>query len=193
MSEHSSNRTNHHINKNEKFINRLARWGRQLLFIPIFHKKWLNTESKNTLNQQISASEQGHRGEIVLIIENHLPIRSAFYQNCHDRAIELFAQYHVWDTEENTGVLVYVNLCEKQLEIIADRGIHRHVGQAVWQVLCDKAINQIKQDQPIQAISELLDEIGQLLRKFYQNPDKEMEQKTDPFGNELPDPLIHLK
>ncbi|WP_250163751.1 hypothetical protein [Psychrobacter sp. WY6] len=86
----------------------------------------------------MTRAERGHRGEVFLIVENHLPIQEAYYIGCRERAIELFSEYRVWDTEENTGVLVYVNICEHQLEIVADRGISAHVSPTVWRAMCDK-------------------------------------------------------
>jgi uncharacterized membrane protein len=56
------------------------------------------------------------------------------------RAIELFSRLRVWDTEHNNGVLVYVQFAEKQLEIVADRGISARVAQAEWDAICQEMI-----------------------------------------------------
>ena len=47
-----------------------------------------------------------------------------------ERALEVFGLLRVWDTEENCGVLVYLLLADRDVEIVADRGIHRAVGDA---------------------------------------------------------------
>jgi uncharacterized membrane protein len=54
-----------------------------------------------------------------------------------ERALEVFGLLRVWDTEHNNGVLVYVLLADRDVEIVADRGIHRHVGEAAWQRVCE--------------------------------------------------------
>ena len=105
---------------------------------------------------------------------------------CRERAIELFSEYRVWDTEENTGVLVYVNICEHQLEIVADRGISAHVSPTVWRAMCDKAVSGIANQKTEESLAELLDEVGQVLRQYYH-----LEQ--DPAGNELSDTVVFLK
>lgn len=49
-----------------------ARWWRQVLFVPLLHSKWLTTESKARLTDAVTRAERGHRGEVFLIVENHL-------------------------------------------------------------------------------------------------------------------------
>ncbi len=172
--------------KQDKSQKCLKRWWRQLCFVPILHNKWLTDSVKTSLSNKVTEAEQGHRGEVVLIVENHLPVQTAYYQGCRGRAIDLFSQYRVWDTEENTGVLVYVNICERNLHIIADRGINQHVAPDTWQNLCDKAVTGIKEGQHETSLNELLTEIGQLLRQHYN-------LEHDPQGNELSDSVVHLR
>ncbi len=164
----------------------LKRWWRQMIFVPILQSRWLTKEIKTSLSKQVTEAEKGHRGEVFLIVENHLPIKTAYYQGCRGRAIDLFSQYRVWDTEENTGVLVYVNICEHNLQIVADRGINKHVSSNVWQILCDKAILGLKKGEFETSLNHLLVEIGNLLHQYYY-------LEHDPQGNELSDTLVHLR
>lgn len=163
-----------------------ARWWRQVLFIPMLHSKWLTAQVKAKLTAKVTEVERGHRGEVFLVIENHLPIQAAYHLNSRARAIDLFSEYRVWDTEENTGVLVYVNICEKSLDIVADRGISTHVSPTVWRAMCDKAIAGIGNQKMQESLLDLLDEIGQLLRQYYH-------LEHDPAGNELSDTVVFLK
>lgn len=164
----------------------LARWWRQVLFVPLLHSKWLTADARARLTERVESAEQGHRGEVFLIVENHLPIQDAYYINCRERAIDLFSEYRVWDTEENTGVLVYVNICEHQLEIVADRGISAHVSPTVWHAMCEKAVSGIANKKTEESVAELLDEVGQVLRQYYQLED-------NPSGNELSNTVVFLK
>ncbi len=163
----------------------LARWWRQVLFVPMLHSKWLTSEAKARLTAKVTEAERGHRGEVFLIIENQLPIQAAYHIDCRERAVDLFSEYRVWDTEENTGVLVYVNICEHKLEIVAD-GISAHVSPTVWQAMCEKAVAGIANQKMEESLSELLDEVGQLLRQYYH-------LEHDPAGNELSDTVVFLK
>lgn len=163
-----------------------ARWWRQVLFVPMLHSKWLTSETKARLTAKVTEAERGHRGEVFLIIENQLPIQAAYHIDCRERAVDLFSEYRVWDTEENTGVLVYVNICEHKLEIVADRGISAHVSPTVWCAMCEKAVAGIANQKVEESLSELLDEVGQLLRQYYH-------LEHDPAGNELSDAVVFLK
>ena len=163
-----------------------ARWWRQVLFVPLLHSKWLTEEAKARLTEKVTQAERGHRGEVFLIVENHLPIQDAYHVGCRARAIDLFSEYRVWDTEENTGVLIYVNICEHQLEIVADRGISAHVSPTVWRAMCDKAVSGIANQKTEESLAELLDEGGQVMRQYYH-------LEHDPAGNELSDTVVFLK
>ena len=163
-----------------------ARWWRQVLFVPLMHSKWLTAAAKARLTAKVTSAERGHRGEVFLIIENHLPIQQAYHIGCRERAIDLFSEYRVWDTKENTGVLVYVNICEHSLEIVADRGISAHVSPTVWRAMCDKAVAGIANQKTEESLLELLDEVGQVLRQYYH-------LEHDPAGNELSDTVVYLK
>lgn len=164
----------------------IARWWRQVLFVPLLHSKWLTAEARARLTDKVTNAERGHRGEVFLIVENHLPIQQAYHIDCRERAIDLFSQYRVWDTEENTGVLVYVNVCEHKLEIVADRGISAHVSPTVWHAMCEKALSGIANKKTEDSLAELLDEVGQVLRQYYH-------LEHDPAGNELSDTVVFLK
>lgn len=82
------------------------------------------------------ASEGKHRGELRVALEGPLPLRSLWRDaSPRERAIELFSELRVWDTEENTGILIYVQLVDRALEIVADRGIAAKVPPAEWDAL----------------------------------------------------------
>lgn len=85
----------------------------------------------------IRDSETTHSGEIRFAVEAALdPIALLNNRSARERAVEVFSQLRVWDTERNNGVLIYLLLADRKVEIIADRGIHRDVGQQGWEKIC---------------------------------------------------------
>ena len=85
----------------------------------------------------IAEGERGHRAEVRLIVEAALGMAAAFRGTSNrQRALALFAEHGIWDTEENCGVLVYINLAAHQVDIIADRNVGRSIAPAEWQALC---------------------------------------------------------
>lgn len=162
----------------------LARLWRQICYVPYWHNRWLDKRAKQAFNDAISHAEQGHQGEIYLIIENHLPIASAYYMDCRERAVALFGEHRVWDTECNTGVLIYINLCEHSLQIIADRGIDKKSQQATWDHLYQKTAQAFYNKDFQNGILALINDIGVLLKTHYPS--------DDVHGNELVDNMVHL-
>lgn len=85
----------------------------------------------------IAAGEGTHLGEVRFAIESRLSTLAMLEGlDASTRARQVFAQLRVWDTEHNSGVLFYVLLAERRIEIIADRGIARRVEQAQWDAIC---------------------------------------------------------
>lgn len=86
---------------------------------------------------EIGRSEQLHNGELRFVVVGGLDLSRLWCGvSARQHAIEVFSQLRVWDTEDNSGVLIYVQLADRQVEIVADRGIHRKVGDATWQTIC---------------------------------------------------------
>lgn len=91
----------------------------------------------NAIEAAIKASEAGHAGEIRFVVEGSLDGMPLFRgQSSRHRAIELFSQLRVWDTEHNNGLLIYLLLADRAVEIVADRGIHAKVGTEAWGKIC---------------------------------------------------------
>ena len=91
----------------------------------------------NKIEAAIQASEAEHVGEIRFAVEGGLDGARLFKgQSARERAIELFSQLRVWDTQQNTGVLIYLLLADRAVEIVADRGIHAKVDAHEWSKVC---------------------------------------------------------
>lgn len=93
--------------------------------------------SLDAIEAAISRAEALHRGEIRFAIETALPPLAVLRGvPAHERAVEVFAHLHVWDTEHNNGVLLYLQLADRHVEIVADRGLTGRVSDAEWAAVC---------------------------------------------------------
>jgi len=116
------------------------------------------------IEDAIAAQERRHDGELRFAVESALPFFDLVRGiSARDRAIELFSRLRVWDTEQNAGVLVYLLLADKRVEIVADRGIHARVGEAAWEAICGAMQREFAAGRfepgvvtGVQAISDLL-------------------------------------
>ena len=86
----------------------------------------------------------------------------------------------MWDTELNSGILLYLNLCERKVEIVIDRGIQQATTQQVWNEVCKSIIDKMKQQQYRQALVDGVTQIGTILDQFYAN---KIQDKADELSN----------
>lgn len=92
----------------------------------------------DALKAAIGQSESRHSGEILFAVEAALePMQAAQGMTPRERAIEVFSNLRLWDTQQNNGVLIYVLMADHAIEIVADRGIHAQVGEAGWRHMAD--------------------------------------------------------
>ena len=142
-------------------------------------------EALSAIAGAISAGEQTHRGEVRLIVEAAMPVEMAWNGiGNRQRALALFAEHGVWDTEDNCGVLIYINLAERAVDIVADRGIGRKIDAATWQSVCAAMTAGFArgafQDSTLTAIAQ----VNALLRQHF--------PADGARGNELPDSPLML-
>ncbi|MDP1997291.1 MAG: TPM domain-containing protein, partial [Gallionella sp.] len=82
-------------------------------------------------------TETRHDGQIRFAVEAALDLAPLLAgQTARERAVEVFSELRVWDTEHNNGVLIYLLLADRDVEIVADRGIHAKLGTEIWEAVC---------------------------------------------------------
>jgi uncharacterized membrane protein len=115
----------------------LARFFRHVWMSPFILRARFPLATLDAISQAVTASELRHRGQLRFVVEAELTSGQLWAGlTARERAIEVFSLLGVWDTEENNGVLIYVMLADRKVEIVADRGIHRHVGNERWSAIC---------------------------------------------------------
>jgi uncharacterized membrane protein len=91
----------------------------------------------DAIEQAIKAGEATHAGQVRFVVEGALDGAPLFRgQSARSRALDIFSQLRIWDTAHNNGVLIYLLLADRQVEIVADRGIDAKVGAAGWAKIC---------------------------------------------------------
>lgn len=89
------------------------------------------------IEKAIKASETTHEGQIRFVVEGALDGRPLFTnQSPRARALDVFSRLWIWDTAHSNGVLIYLLLADRDVEIVADRGIDAKVGKAAWEKIC---------------------------------------------------------
>lgn len=129
------------------------------------------------IERSIRASESDHRGEIGIAIEGGLDLMDLWRGvTPRQRALAAFASLGIWDTEENTGVLIYIQFADHAVEIVADRGINRHVSQAQWDEICRALETHFKRGDFAAGCEVAVRAIGELIEAHFpkgeNNPDE---------------------
>ena len=89
------------------------------------------------IEQAIKAGEATHSGQVRFVVEGALDGAPLLHnQPARARALDIFSHLRIWDTLHNNGVLIYLLLADRKVEIIADRGIDAKVGSEGWQKIC---------------------------------------------------------
>jgi len=138
-----------------------------------------------TIGRAVTEEEQRHIGELRFVVEGGLPLASLMRgQRSRSRAVDLFASLRVWDTEHNSGVLIYLLLSDRAVEILADRGIQARVGNAIWEDICRRMRERFATGEFEAGSIEGIRAISDLLAQHF--------PATGPNPTELPDRPLKL-
>ena len=169
----------------------------------IIRHLWLDTSDAkraippdllHRLTQQVAESESNHTGQVRICVEAALPVsylrrlggQVGIKQLVRERAVMLFGKLRVWDTEHNNGVLIYLQLAEHAIELVADRGLSRHVQPQEWQAMTQHMGTAFGDGRFELGLSQALEEVSTLLVRHFPAVEGEIR------ANELPnEPVIN--
>ncbi|MBI38125.1 MAG: hypothetical protein CMF59_00880 [Leptospiraceae bacterium] len=156
----------------------------------LFTTRWrvssyFSSNDMEEIKQAIAASEKKHRAELRFAVEASLePIHVLKNVRGADRALKVFSDLGVWDTEENNGVLLYLLLADHDMEILADRGINSLEGQQTWESICQEMEKMFREKKFKEGVLHGISRITDVLARHF--PYREGDQ------NELSDAPVVL-
>lgn len=146
-------------------------------WLRIFRHRWLDEADARRalppsvlqhLAAQVADSERRHTGEIRIYVEAGLPFSYLWRDaTARERAIALFGKLGVWDTEQNNGVLIYLLLAEHAIEVVADRGLSRHVSPAQWQEIVHGMREAFRAGRYEEGLRQAVDAVTELLVRHF--------------------------
>src|SRR3979490_2731373 len=123
----------------------IARIGKHLLHHHWWKKRYFPPDVLAAVEAAIKAGEATHSGQVRFVGEGALDGAPLFRgQSARDRALDIFGQLRIWDTAHNNGVLIYLLLADRNVEIVADRGIDAKVRTAGWEKICGEMERDFK-------------------------------------------------
>jgi uncharacterized membrane protein len=115
----------------------IGRIGKHLLHHHWWQRRYFPPKVLAAIEAATKAGEATHSGQVRFVVEGALDGKPLFRnQPARERALDIFSQLRIWDTAHNNGVLIYLLLADRNVEIIADRGIDAKVGTAGWEKIC---------------------------------------------------------
>lgn len=166
-------------------IMNLLRLLKHLIYPDWWLRRRLPASAMSHIERAIADLETRHGGEIRVALEATLDVWPLLRgRTAHDRAIEVFSSLRVWDTEANNGVLIYVLLADRDVEIVADRGVASHVAIEQWEDVCHEMERRFREGLHENALLYGVRAIGQRLQNLY--------PLTPERPNELPDRPLRI-
>ncbi|MGJ4951752.1 TPM domain-containing protein [Bradyrhizobium sp. HKCCYLS20291] len=163
----------------------IRRIGRHLLHHHWQLKRIFTPDVLARIEQAITAGERTHAGQLRFVVEGALDGRPLWRnQSPRERALDVFSQLRIWDTADNNGVLIYLLLADRDVEIIADRGIHDRVGAAGWETICRAMEAEFQAGRFAQGAMQGIAAVSRELAKHY--PPQAVQ------CNELPDKPVTM-
>jgi hypothetical protein len=170
---------------NSTNISKPRRLGRHFLTDHLTGRRKFSANGLKRVEGAIAAGERMHEGQVRFAVEASLPLAQVFRGlQPRARALQLFGQLGVWDTEHNNGVLVYVLLADRDVEIVADRGINRRVSQDAWEAVCRAMEHAFGEGRFEEGAIDGVTAIGDILAQHF--------PRSAPGPNELPDTAVVL-
>ena len=161
----------------------IKRASRHLLAPAWLVDRVFDAEQLNAIEQVIRETELLQGGEIRVAVEGNLsPAELWRGVTPRDRAVQVFAQLGVWDTDANNGVLIYLSWADRDVEIVADRGFNNLVSPDEWSAVCANMERLFAQRQPREAMIQGVRAVGKLIARHFPAVDR----------NELPDRPVML-
>lgn len=158
----------------------LKRIGRHLLQHHWRAKRVFPESVLARIEQTIRQGEATHSGQVRFVVEGALDGRPLFRnQPARERALDIFSRLRVWDTAHNNGVLIYLLLADRDVEIIADRGIDAKVGAEGWEAICRAMEAEFRSGRFEHGVIDGIAAVSRELAKHF--------PPVGPHSNELPD------
>ncbi|MBF6989987.1 MULTISPECIES: TPM domain-containing protein [unclassified Cupriavidus] len=146
----------------------LQRMARHLLMTHWRVRRTFPRETLLAIEQAIATGESTHIGQLRFAVEGALSLAALSKGlTARERAIEVFSQLHVWDTEHNNGVLIYLLLADRSVEIVADRGIHGRVRQGEWDTICREMEDAFRRNEFRLGVLRGITAVGTLLATHF--------------------------
>lgn len=159
----------------------------------LFRHRWADDSTRvigpdvmQRLAQRVAESELSHSGQIRICVESGLPTSYLLRPDSlpaltRQRALAQFGKLHVWDTAHNNGILIYLLLAERAIELVADRGLNPYISHDAWVAMVQRLGTALRESRFEDGLTQAIDEISAVLMHHFPRAAGQVN------ANELPD------
>ena len=163
----------------------IRRIARHLFMLPGAVTRAFPASAMTSIEQAIGRSERQHSGEVRFAVEPALDTSALLAgESARERAIEMFSLLRLWDTDARNGVLIYLLLADRDIEIVADRGVSAKVNPSEWEAICRTMEAELRRGHYGEAVVSGIEAASRLLARHF--------PRSAGDRNELPDRPVAL-
>lgn len=163
----------------------LRRITRHLLMLPGAVSRAFPPSAMAAIEDAIARGEREHSGEVRFAVEPALDTSALVAgESARARAIEVFSLLRLWDTDERNGVLIYLLLADRDIEIVADRGVAANVNASDWEAICRDMEASLRNGDYGTAVVRGIEAVSRLVARHF--------PRRAGDRNELPDRPVAL-
>jgi uncharacterized membrane protein len=141
---------------------------RHLFATKVGTRRRFSAQVMDAIEAGIAAAEKTTSGEMRFVVETALELPEVWAGlSPRERAAQTFSDLHIWNTELRNGVLIYVLLADRDVEILADRGAAERIGQADWEGVCRVMEGHFREGRYSEGALAGVAGVGRLLEKHF--------------------------
>lgn len=157
-----------------------GRWCRHLLASIWRTHRRFDRAARAAIERAVTEVESRHAGEIRVAIETALDLPDLYFGvTARQRALAVFGMLGVWDTAANNGVLIYVLMADRDVEIIADRGIASRVPRSEWDAICRQIQEAFRAGRHGEGIADGVRAVGEVLARHFPHDGGDRNEQRD--------------
>jgi uncharacterized membrane protein len=161
------------------------RIARHLLMLPGAVSRAFPASAMAAIEQAITKSELEHSGEVRFAVEPALDTSAVLAgESARERALEVFSLLRLWDTDARNGVLIYLLLADRNIEIVVDRGVAAQVNASEWEAICRDMEVSLRNGDYGTAVVRGIEAVSRLVARHF--------PRRAGDRNELPDRPVSL-
>lgn len=111
--------------------------------------------------------------------------KAEMQEEVYQQAIQMFYENSVSITKDRTGIMIFISLLERKVQVLADCGINEKVAADYWNNIVENILSSIKTGKLIEGMAQAIDSCGQSLIENFPIQDDDKNEISDELITDL--------